>query len=120
MFKKDEIDVAGLLQPRRSAAVCGGGGLRFAARRNEAIAEAADRLNDVVAAERLEQLAQPANVNVDGAAAGRDVLRPRAAQKLVAAEHAALVLEQEREQAELGRGQRDLAAVDEQAMDALV
>ena len=60
MFKQDEIGVAGLLRARRRAAARRGHGLRFAARRHEAIAEAADGLNDVVAAERLEQLAQPA------------------------------------------------------------
>ena len=79
MFKEDEIAVAELLQPRRRAAVRRRDGLRFTARRDEAITEAANGLNDVVAAERLEQLAQSANVHVDRAAAGRDVLRPRAA-----------------------------------------
>src|SRR5688572_1554537 len=116
MFKEDEIEVAGLLQPRRGAAVRGRSGLRLAARRHEAIAEAADGLNDVVTAERLEELTQPAHVHVDSAASGRDVLRPRAAQELVAAEDASLVLEHEREQTELGRRQRNLLALHEQAV----
>src|SRR5262245_5871359 len=121
MFKENEIEVAGLLQPRGRAAVRRGRGCRnIAARRHEAVAEAADRLDYVVTAERLEELAQPADVNVDGAAAGRDVLWPRAAQQLVAAEYAPLVLEQKREQTKLGWRQRDLLAKYQQAVDALV
>src|SRR5688572_3578111 len=113
MFKRDEIGVADLLQPCRRTAIGGRDDLCFAVRRYEAIAEAANGLDDVVAGERLEQLAQPPHVHIDRAAAGGDVFRPGAAQQLFAAEDAALVLEQEREQTKLGWRQRDLLAAHE-------
>jgi hypothetical protein len=71
-------------------------GARLAHGLREPVAEAAHRLDHVLAVERLEQLPQAADMHVDGAMTGLDVLRPSAAQELVAAKNAPLVFEKER------------------------
>src|SRR6187455_3463965 len=87
--------------------VAGLRGVHVAQRLAESIAETADGLDEVVAAERLEQLAQAAHMNVHGPMPCLDVFRPRATQQLVAAENASLVLEKESHQPKLRRSEID-------------
>src|SRR5882672_11786388 len=86
----------------------------------ETVAETANGLNELVAPERLEQLAETANVDVHGSMTGLDVLGPGAAQELVAAEHPPLVLQEEGHQPKLRGRELDELSIHRQAVHGLV
>src|ERR1700722_1546527 len=69
-------------------------------------ADGADRIDGVAAVERL---AQPADMDVDGALVDIDVRAPHPVEQLLAGEHPAGAFHQELKQAELGRAEIDRA-----------
>jgi hypothetical protein len=95
-------------------------GRRLRLVRTQAITEPANGLNHVFAAKRLELLPKAPDVYVHRAMSGPDVSRPRARQKLVAAENAPLVFQQEGEQAELGRREIEALIANGHAMQSPV
>src|ERR1700675_4541677 len=76
----------------------------------ERVAGAAHGADRILLAAGIEQLAQAADVDVDGALVDIDVAAPDAVEQLLAREHAAGMLEEELQQAIFGRAEIDLAA----------
>src|SRR5262245_52360678 len=76
----------------------------------ERITGATDGADRVLLAAGIEQFPQAADVDVDGALVDIDVAAPDAVEQLLAAEDAAGVLEEEFEQAVLGRAEIDRPA----------
>src|SRR5258708_33230468 len=76
----------------------------------EGVAGTTHGADRILLAAGIEQLAQPADVDVDGALVDIDVAAPDAVEQLLAREHAAGMLEEEFEQAIFGRAEIDLAA----------
>src|ERR1700749_5352104 len=74
------------------------------------VAGAAHGADRVLLAARIEQLAQAADMHVDGALVDIDVAPPDAVEQLLAREHPARMLKEEFEQAIFGRAEIDLAA----------
>src|SRR3989440_10002369 len=79
---------------------------------DEAVADARDGV-DVVRLFRvaLDLLAQPVDVRVHGARLDLDLVAPDLAQQLAAADDLARLRSEQRQEVELGQGQRDLFAV---------
>src|SRR5262249_3796406 len=76
----------------------------------ERVAGAAHGANRGLLAARIEQLAQAADMHVDGALVDIDVAAPDAVEQLLAGEHPAGVLKEEFEQAVFGRTEIDWTA----------
>src|SRR5579883_1933416 len=74
------------------------------------VAGAADGADRILLAAGVEQLAQPADMDVDGALVDIDVAAPDAVEQLLAREHAARMLQEELEQAIFGRPEIDRTA----------
>src|SRR5665213_3277237 len=74
------------------------------------VAGATDGADRILLAAGVEQLAQAADMDVDGALVDIDVAAPDAVEQLLAAEHAAGMLEEEFEQAVFGRPEIDRPA----------
>src|SRR5258708_22392494 len=103
----------------RTRCLCGGSraiaiapwssaGLRL--RLIERVAGGADGADEVGLALAVERLAQAPYVHIDGARLDIDLRTPDRVQELLAAEHAAGMLEEVPEQPEFGRAQMDVAA----------
>ena len=75
----------------------------------EGVADAAHGANDIGATAGVQGLAQTKDVNVDRSGLDVDVAPPYGVEKPLARKHAARVLHQDLEQAELGRSQPDRA-----------
>src|SRR5664279_364649 len=73
------------------------------------VAGAADGADRVLLAGGVEQLAQPADVDVDGALIDIDVAAPDAVEQLLAGKHPARMLEEKFKQTILGRAEIDRA-----------
>src|ERR1700744_5675137 len=84
--------------------------LRFCEAIVERVAGAADGADRILLAAGIEQLAQAADMHVDGALVDVDVTAPDAVEQLLAREHPARMLEEEFEQAIFGRPEVDRAA----------
>src|SRR3984957_3574654 len=76
----------------------------------ERVARAAHGADRIGGAAAIERLAQAADMDVDGAFVDIDVAAPDAVEQLLAREHAAGILHQEFEQAELGGAEWDVAS----------
>src|ERR1700760_2732531 len=76
----------------------------------ERVTRAAHGADRILLAARIEQLAQAADVHVDGALVDIDVAAPDAVEQLLAREHAARMLQEKLEQAVLGRPEIDRPA----------
>src|SRR3979490_3400737 len=74
------------------------------------VAGAAHGADRILLAAGIEQLAQAADMYVDGALVDIDVAAPDAVEQLLAAEHAAGMLEEEFQQAIFGRAEIDRPA----------
>src|SRR5437588_576495 len=110
------IEICGYGSPRsrgrRWCMFANGGALRLHLREPviQRIARAAHGADRVLLAAWIEQLAQAADVDVDGAFVDIDVAAPDAVEQLLAAEHAAGMLEEKLQQAILGRAEIDRSA----------
>jgi len=78
--------------------------------RFEGVAGRADGPDQIVLALAVERLAEPPDVDVDGALVDIGIVAPHRVDELVAREHPPGMLHQEPEEAELGRAERDRAA----------
>src|SRR6201989_3527329 len=76
----------------------------------EGVAGAADGADRILLAAGIEQLAQAADMHVDGALVDIDVAAPDAVEQLLAAEHPARMLQEELQQPVLGRAEIDRTA----------
>src|SRR5262249_39699925 len=76
----------------------------------EGVAGAADGADRVLLAADVEQLAQAADMHVDGTFVDVDVAAPDAVEQLLTGEHAARMLQEEFEQAIFGRSEIDRTA----------
>src|SRR5438552_7458678 len=74
------------------------------------VAGAADGADRVLLAAEIEQLAQAADVNIDGALVDIDVAAPDAVEQLLAREHPPRMLQEELQQAIFGRAEIDRPA----------
>src|SRR5258708_17009905 len=79
--------------------------LRFREAIVQCVAGAADGADRVLLAAGVEQLAQAADMDVDGTLVDIDVAAPDAVEQLLAAEHPARMLQEEFQQATFGRAE---------------
>src|ERR1700688_2046764 len=70
--------------------------------RRQAVAQAAHRLDQVLRIDRHQGLAQPQDVNVDGALLDEDMVAPDVVEQLAAREHALRMADEKGQQLEFG------------------